>query len=100
MSADPAGPAAAPDGVEPGAPDPLALRRRVLLTGVVSMVLFLTAAYVLTALQLSDVWLLPALVLLWVLVVRPMMAPVRAAVRLRRRLAYAAFLDARERGEA
>jgi hypothetical protein len=41
-------------------------------------------------------WLLvPALLLVLGLVVRPLMAPVVAANRLRRRLAYQAFLDSR-----
>ena len=78
------------------APDPMALRRRVLLAGVVTLVLFLTTAYVLTALQASSLWLLPALAVLWVLVVRPLMRPVRDATALRRRLAFQAYLDQRE----
>lgn len=77
-------------------PDPMALRRRVLLAGVVTLVLFLTTAYAITALRASSLWLLPALAVLWVLVVRPLMRPVRDATRLRRRLAYQAFLDGRE----
>ena len=36
---------------DPAAPDVLALRRRVLLAGAVTLVLFLSAAYVLTALR-------------------------------------------------
>ena len=91
MTADPHPPVPDP------APDPTALRRRVLATALVTMTLFLVSAYVVTALDVSSAWLLLALVLIWVLVVRPMMAPVRAAVRLRRRLAYAAFLNARDR---
>jgi small-conductance mechanosensitive channel len=76
-------------------PDVLALRRRVLLAGLVSLVLFLTVGYVLTALDASSWWLVPAVVLLYVLVVRPLLAPVREVVRLRRRLAYQAFLEQR-----
>ena len=76
-------------------PDVLALRRRVLLAGLVTLVLFFTVAYVLTALDASSWWLLPAVVLLYVLVVRPLLAPVREVVRLRRRLAYQAFLEQR-----
>ena len=87
-----------PRSGEPSALDPGALRRRVLLTAVVTLVLFLSAAYLVTALRLSDAWLLLALVLIWVLVVRPMMGPVRAALRLRRRLAYLA-LETRGLGE-
>ena len=84
---------------EPQVPDVLALRRRVLLTGLVTMVLFLTVAYVLTALEASTWWLLPVLVVVWVAVVRPLMAPVRAATKLRRDLAFQAFLEARGREE-
>ena len=82
---------------EPYVLDVLALRRRVLLTGLVTMVLFLTAAYVLTALEAPTVWLLPVMVLVWLAVVRPLMAPVRAATKLRRDLAFQAFLEGRER---
>lgn len=89
-----------PDGGElaPGTPDPYALRRRVLLTGVVTLVLFLTAGYLVTAAEASSLWLLPALALIWVLVVRPMMRPVREATALRRRLAYQAYLAQRQYG--
>lgn len=80
----------------PGTPDPYALRRRVLLTAVVTFVLFLTVAYVLTALDVSSAWLLLALALLWALVVRPLMRPVREATALRRRLAYQAYLSSRD----
>ena len=84
-----------------GTPDPAlldvgALRRRVLLTAGVTFVLFLTAAYVLTALDATSLWMVPVVAVLWVLVVRPMMRPVREATALRRRLAYQAFLDSRE----
>ena len=82
-------------GLAAGTPDPYALRRRVLLTAVVTMVLFLTIGYLLTALDLSGLWTLLAVALLYALVVRPMMRPVRAATALRRRLAYRAFLDGR-----
>lgn len=82
--------------VQPVPADPLALRRRVLLTGVVTLVLFLTTAYAVSALAVSSGWLLLGLALIWGLVVRPMMRPVREATRLRRRLAYQAFLDQRE----
>jgi predicted secreted protein len=82
-------------GLVAGTPDPYALRRRVLLTAVVTMVLFLTIGYLLTALDLSGLWTLLAVALLYALVVRPMMRPVREATALRRRLAYQAFLDGR-----
>ncbi len=81
--------------LQPGTPDPYALRRRVLLAGVVTLVLFLSTGYLLTALRLSSLWLLPAVAVLWALVVRPLMHPVREATALRRRLAYQAFLDGR-----
>ena len=80
----------------PGLLEVGALRRRVLLAGVVSLVLFVTAAYVLVAVGASDLWLLAVAVLLWVAVIRPLMRPVREATRLRRSLAYQAWLDSRE----
>ena len=81
---------------EPSAPDPVALRRRVLLTGILSLALFLVAAYVVASVGAGDAWLLLAVVVLYVLVVRPLMAPVRAASKLRRSLAYQAFLESKE----
>lgn len=83
-------------GLAAGTPDPYALKRRVLLTAVVTMVLFLTIGYLLTALEVSGLWTVLAVALLYVLVVRPMMRPVREATALRRRLAYQAFLDGRD----
>ena len=83
---------------EPVAPDPAALRRRVLLTAVLTLGAYLTTAYVLSVTGAPSWLLLPALVLIAVLVVRPLMAPVFAANRLRRRLAYQAFLEQRDRG--
>ena len=77
-------------------PDPVALRRRVLLTGVLSLALFFVAAYVVASVGAGDAWLLLAVVVLYVVVVRPLMRPVRDASRLRRSLAYQAFLDAKE----
>ena len=77
----------------PAAPDPLALRRRVLLTGVLTLTLFLVLAYAATALELSGIWLLVAMAGVWLVVVRPLMRPVQDAVRLRRRLAYQAYLE-------
>lgn len=82
----------APDAV----PDPVALRRRVLLTGVVTFALFLVLAYLVASAGVSDWWLLLAMAVAYVVVVRPMMRPVREASRLRRRLAYQAFLDSKE----
>ncbi|MCU1672334.1 MAG: hypothetical protein JWN77_447 [Frankiales bacterium] len=78
------------------APDPTALRRRVLLTGLVSFGLFLVLAYLVASAGVSDWWLLLAIAVAYVVVVRPLMRPVRDASTLRRRLAYQAFLDSRE----
>ena len=79
--------------------DVAALKRRVLLTAVVTLTLFVTATWVHTVLGVSDWWLLPVAVLLYALVVRPMMAPVREAVALRRAMAYQAFLEMRAQQE-
>jgi len=81
--------------LEPGTPDPMALRRRVLLTGVVSLLLFFVIASAVASAGVSDFWLLVAMVPAYVLVIRPLMRPVREASALRRRLAYQAFLDSR-----
>ncbi len=88
-----------PTNEEPAVPDPMALRRRVLLAGLVGMTLFLTLAYVVAAAGVSDLWLLAAMVVAYVLVIRPLMRPVREASSLRHRLAYQAFLDSREEPE-
>jgi hypothetical protein len=80
------------------APDPVALRRRVLLTGVLTLLLFLVAGYVVAAAGASDGWLLLAVVVIYVAVVRPLMRPVRDASKLRRSLAYQAFLDGKKDG--
>lgn len=85
-----------PDDLHPQVPDTVALRHRVLLTGALTLALLLAYTYVLTAVGADDVWALPGMVVVYVLVVRPLMRPVRAAVRLRRRLAYRAFLDSRD----
>jgi hypothetical protein len=82
-----------------GAPDTYALRRRVLLTGAVAIVLYLLVSYALVWLEVSDAWLLVAMALIYLLVVRPLMRPVREAVKLRRRLAYEAWLDDKHRQE-
>jgi hypothetical protein len=68
----------------------------VLLTGVLTLLLFVAAAYVVASAGLSDAWLLLAVVVLYVVIVRPLMQPVRDASRLRRSLAYQAFLDSRK----
>ena len=95
-------PAPAPDpgsphplAPHPLTPDPYALRRRVLLTALVTMGAFVAVALTIIATGQSDWLVLPAMVLVWVGVVRPLMRPVREASRLRRSLAYAAFLAGR-----
>lgn len=82
-----------------GAPDTYALRRRVLLTAVVVVPLYLGASYLVFWLGVSDAWLLPAIALIYLLVARPLMRPVREAIKLRRRLAYDAWLDDKARNE-
>lgn len=86
------------DDLHPDAPDTFALRRRVLLTGVVALALYVTAIVVLDALSAPSLYALLAAGLIYAFVVRPMMRPVRDAVRLRRRLAFQAWADAREAG--
>lgn len=84
------------EDLHPDTPDVLALRRRVLLTGLLTAVLFFALAYVLTALDAAS-WTFPVLlVVLYLLVVRPLMRPVREATALRRRLARQAWLDHKE----
>jgi hypothetical protein len=73
-----------------------ALRRRVLLTGLLSLALFFVVAYAVATAGLSDLWLLVGMGLIYALVVRPLMRPVREMTRLRRSLAYQAFLDGRD----
>ncbi len=76
-------------------PDTNALRRRVLFVGLLSLLLFFGTAYTVTWLGVDDAWLVVAIVLLYLAVVRPLMHPVREAVKLRRRLAYDAWLAER-----
>jgi hypothetical protein len=80
-------------------PDPTALRRRVLLAGLVTLVLFLLLAYLTASSGLSDWWLLVGMVAVYGLVVRPLMKPVRDASRLRRSLAYQAFLEQKQKDD-
>lgn len=88
------------DGQVPlGTPDTAALRRRVLLVALISVALYLALSYLVFWLEVSDAWLLVGMVLLYLLVIRPMMRPVREALKLRRRLAYAAWLEDRDRRE-
>jgi hypothetical protein len=74
-------------------PDVNALKRRVLLTGLLALLLFFATGWVVAALDAAGAWFLIALALEYLLVVRPLMRPVREAVKLRRRLAYQAWLD-------
>lgn len=71
--------------------DPAALRRRVLLAGAVALASFFVLGYVLTAVGAPPWLLLPSLLVVAALVLRPIMAPVVEANRERRRQAYAAF---------
>ena len=82
--------------LHPATPDVAALQRRVLLTGVLALSAWFAALWALDALGLGPWYALGAAVLLYVLLVRPLMRPVREAVALRRRLAYQAFLHERE----
>jgi hypothetical protein len=83
----------------PGVPDTNALKRRVLGAGLLTLVLWLALAWTIAWLDVSDAWLLIGTVLLYLVVTRPLMAPVRDAIRLRRRLAYQAWLDEKHRQE-
>jgi len=74
-------------------PDTYALRRRVLLAGAVTIVLWFLMAWTIAQLEVSDAWLVIGSVLLYIVVTRPLMHPVREAVKLRRRLSYQAWLD-------
>ena len=80
---------------EPAAPDPAALRRRVLLAGFLGIGLYLVVAYLVFLAGVSDWWLLLVMAVVYVVVIRPLMRPVREASKLRRRLAYQAFLDSK-----
>ena len=85
----------APEPLPLGVPDTYALRRRVLLAGLLSLLLFLVVAYSIVWLGVSDAWLLIAMGLIYLVVTRPLMRPVREAIKLRRRLAYDAWRDER-----
>ena len=81
--------------LHPATPDAGALRRRVLLTGLLALGLYVVALVVLDALGAPSWYALVAAALIWFFAVRPLMQPVRDAVRLRRRLAYQAWLEQR-----
>ena len=87
------------DDLHPQTPDVAALRRRVLLTGVLTLGAWVLAVVLLDALGLGPLFAVLAAVAIYLLVVRPLMRPVRDAVRLRRRLAYQAWLDERDDAE-
>ena len=75
-----------------GVPDTYALRRRVLLTALIGFVLYVLVTYTVTVLDISQAWVLVGLALAYLLAIRPLMRPVRDAIKLRRRLAYEAWL--------
>ena len=81
-----------------GVPDTYALRRRVLLTGVVCLGLFLALGWIIAWLEVDEAGLLIGMALVYLLVARPMLRPVRDAIKLRRRLAYSAYLAEKEKG--
>jgi hypothetical protein len=76
-----------------GVPDTYALRRRVLLTGLVAFLAFLALGWFIAWLEVDEAWLLIGMGLVYLLMLRPMLRPVREAIKLRRRLAYQAWLD-------
>ena len=80
-----------------GVPDTYALRRRVLLTGLVGLLAFLAIGWLVAWLEVADAWLLIGMALVYLLVMRPMLRPVRDAIRLRRRLAYSAYLEEKQK---
>jgi cbb3-type cytochrome oxidase subunit 3 len=82
-----------------GTPDTYALRRRVLATGLVGVVAFLAIGWLVAWLGVADAWLLIGMALVYVTVLRPMLRPVREAIKLRRRLAYSAYLAEKEKNE-
>jgi hypothetical protein len=81
--------------LHPDTPDVAGLRRRVLAVGALSLLLFVVGAFVISELDVPSAWLLLYVGVLYLAVIRPLMAPVRTALQLRRRLAYQAFLDQR-----
>lgn len=86
------------EDLAPGTPDPAALKRRVLLSAAVTFVLFAVVLYLVDLARAPGFWVLLGMALVYAFLVRPLMRPVHDAVRLRRRLAYQAYLDSRESG--
>jgi hypothetical protein len=82
--------------LHPGTPDVGGLRRRVLLTGVLALAAWFGALVILDALGLGPWFAVLAAVILHVVLIRPLMRPVREAIALRRRLAFQAWLDSRD----
>lgn len=79
--------------------DSTALQRRVLLTGVLTFAAFVAIGLVLSSVQAPGWLVLPAMVIVYAVLVHPLMRPVRASNRLRRSLAYAAYREGREAGD-
>ena len=84
------------DDLHPEAPDTYALRRRVLLTAVVTVGLYVLALVLIESVGAPTWAALLAAALVYLFVVRPLMRPVREAIALRRRLAYLAWAEQRE----
>jgi hypothetical protein len=82
--------------LHPDAPDPAALKRRVLLTALVTMTLFVTLGVVADRTGGGTPMVIGGVILLYLFVMRPMMRPVREALALRRALAYRAWQEQRE----
>ena len=84
-----------------GVPDTYALRRRVLLAGVATVAMFVAVTFSLAWLDgfsgRFNFWVVPLMVLVYFLVTRPLLRPVREAIKLRRRLAYSAYLEEKQR---
>ena len=88
-----------------GALDSYALRRRVLLTGVCSLAAFFAVSFSIAWLDDfrggNDGFLIPAMIAIYFGITRPLMRPVREAIKLRHRLAYESYLDEkRHQGDA
>ncbi|MDP3714020.1 MAG: hypothetical protein Q8R60_16210 [Mycobacteriales bacterium] len=82
--------------LHPEAPDPYALKRRVLLTAVVTLALFVTLGAVADATGGGPLMVIGGFVLIYAFVMRPMMKPVREALALRRALAFRAWQEQQE----
>jgi hypothetical protein len=87
-----------------GVPDTYALRRRVLLAAVLSVLAFLPMTVIVAWMNPDqgdvnrfDGLLIPWIGIVYLCVTRPLMRPVREAIKLRRRLAYSAYLAEKER---